>query len=60
MQKVFWSYDNQEASAPTSSAVRHKILFLTENSSYLLLAQVVVQHPKQLKNALLPPGVTQA
>lgn len=27
--------------------------------SYLLLAKVVVQHTKQLQNALLPPGVAQ-
>jgi hypothetical protein len=40
--------------------VRYKILFLIENSSYLLLAQVVVEHPKQLQNALLPPRITQA
>lgn len=60
MQKVFWSCNNQEALVPSSSAVRHKIFFPIENNSYLLLAQVVVEHPKQLQNTLLPPGVTQA
>jgi hypothetical protein len=56
MQKLFSSRDNQKASVQWGT----KTLFLFENSSYLLLAQVVVQHSKQLQNTLLPSGVTQS